>query len=73
MMDIEQKFKEIAKELYNRFGTDSYEIRCKLHDLSTYISSTSSIKVYIPKCDKCQDKYWIYEEDGTRYGCSCHN
>lgn len=25
-----------------------------------------------PKCDKCADMYWIYEDNGTRRGCECH-
>lgn len=30
---VREKLKEISKELFDKFGADSYDIRCKLFDI----------------------------------------
>jgi len=30
---VREKLKEISKELFDKFGADSYDIRCKLLDI----------------------------------------
>ena len=34
MKELSDKLHEIGKELNYKFGTDSYEIRCKLYDIA---------------------------------------
>jgi len=55
MEEIIKELTEIGNELNSRFGTDSYEIRCKLRDIR------DKIELLIPKkpCDgKCDKKNW---------------
>jgi len=66
---IEQAIRE---EIVIKNGEGVYIDVMELTDKIMKIIAESDKTQYIPKCDKCGDKYWIYEPDGSKHGCDCH-
>jgi len=66
---IVKNLDKIGTELYNKFGTDSYNIRCELHDIKDQLKAINYS--HCCKSDsellKCEHKYGQLK-DGT-YTC----
>lgn len=51
---INEKLDKIGTELFNKFGTDSYNIRCQIHDIKDQLKAINYSRCY--KIDKEQLK-----------------
>jgi hypothetical protein len=59
MTELESILKNLNKigtELYNKFGTDSYNIRCELHDIKEQLKAIN----YTPCCKSDSEQLCEY-------------
>ena len=48
---IVKNLDKIGTELYNKFGTDSYDIRCELHDIKDQLKAINYTRCCTELCD----------------------
>lgn len=59
-----------AEQIYHAIG-EGYGFNGSKEDCVKIINGILDGK---PQCEKCGDKFWLYDEQGQRTGgCPCHN
>jgi 23S rRNA maturation-related 3'-5' exoribonuclease YhaM len=66
---IAEKLNDITKEIFRKYGTDAYEIRCAIYDLRDELKKLSQHDVIKNEVTVCDHK----QVDLVRHACKCKN
>ena len=66
---IVKNLDKIGTELYNKFGTESYDIRCELHDIKDQLEAINYTRCCEELCDVCNNNQVFETEDGYTADC----
>ena len=60
---IVKNLDKIGTELYNKFGTDSYNIRCELHDIKDQLKAIN----YTRCCKSDSELFYCHQQSSMKH------
>ncbi len=76
---LEEAIGWVIDNAFNVEQEDIPGVKLRVVDYEDFINNIPKWKsvdenkgMYVAKCDKCQDLFWIYDERGDKSGCDCH-